>query len=78
MNWINFKKTNETPKDSSWINFKKTKETPKDSSWIIIRRLIRYAPKYEVCFYKNEEWYLPANDDYGDEMDIVKWSYIEE
>jgi hypothetical protein len=60
-----------------WINFKEDKEKPKDGSWVIIQSSLEYVPKFEVCYYKDGEWYLPANDDSCFEDDIVKWTYIE-
>lgn len=60
-----------------WINCKESKEKPKDESWIIIQSSLKNVPKFEVCFYKNNEWFLPANDVSCEENDIIKWAYIE-
>ena len=62
----------------NWIDFKKDKTTPKDSSWVVIQSSVKYAPKFEVSYYKKGEWYLPSNDDSCNEVDIIKWAYIEE
>jgi hypothetical protein len=60
----------------NWIDFKKDKKFPKDSSWVVIQSSVKYAPKFEVSYYTNGEWCLPANDDFYDEKDIIKWAYI--
>ena len=62
----------------NWLDFKKDKTTPKDSSWVVIQSSVKYAPKFEVSYYKKGEWYLPANYDSCDEGDIKKWAYIKE
>jgi hypothetical protein len=61
-----------------WIDFKKEKITPKENSWVIILSSLKPSPKYEVCHYKNGEWYLPSYDDTCVDKFIVKWAYIEE
>jgi hypothetical protein len=61
-----------------WINFKEEKVTPKENSWVIILSSLKPSPKYEVCHYKNNEWYLPSYDDTCVDKFIVKWAYIEE
>jgi hypothetical protein len=60
-----------------WINFKKDKTSPKDNSWVLIQSSLKNTPMFEVCHYKNNEWYLPSYDDSCDEKDITKWAYIE-
>lgn len=62
----------------NWVDFKQDKEKPKDDSWVLIQASLKHVPKFEVCHYKSDEWYLPSNDDSCDEKDILKWSYIEE
>lgn len=62
----------------NWIDFKKDKTSPKDNSWVLIQSSLKNTPKFEVCNYKNGEWYLPSYDDSCDENDIIKWVYIEE
>jgi hypothetical protein len=61
-----------------WINFKDEKVSPKDRSWVLISSSLKNVPKYEVCHYKNNEWYLPAYDDVCEEKHIIKWVYIED
>ena len=60
-----------------WIDFKKDKINPEDNSWVLISSSSKRVPKYEVCHYRNGEWYMPSYDDTCDELEIVKWSYIE-
>jgi hypothetical protein len=62
----------------NWIDFKKDKTSPKDNSWVLIQSSLKNTPKFEVCNYKNGEWYLPANDDSCDEGAIIKWAYLKE
>jgi hypothetical protein len=58
-----------------WIEIKNQK--PKDNSWVLIKSSLKNVPKYEVCYYKNDEWYIPCYDDVCQEKDIIKWTYIE-
>ena len=50
---------------------------PNDKSWVIIKSRLKHLPKYEVCFYNDDEWYLPSIDDVFLEEDIIEWAYIE-
>lgn len=59
-----------------WKTIKESK--PKNDSWVLVQSSLKYVPKYEVCIYKDEEWYIPANDDVCEEEDIAKWCYVEE
>jgi len=61
-----------------WINFKDEKTRPNNDTWVLIQSSLKHVPKYEVCHFENNEWYLPANDDACQEEDIVKWAYIQE
>jgi hypothetical protein len=60
-----------------WINFKKDKTYPKDDSWVLIQSSLKNTPKFEVCHYKNNEWYLPSYDESCDDREITIWAYIE-
>jgi len=62
-----------------WIEFKEGKgKLPIENSWVLIESSLKNVPKYEVCMYRNGEWYLPSYDDSCEEGDIVAWCYIEE
>lgn len=61
-----------------WIDFKQSSIKPDNESWVVIKTALKHVPDYEVCYYVNDEWYLPANDDSCREEDIVKWTYIRE
>jgi len=64
----------------NWINFYISGRKPRDGSWVLIQTTwIRPTPpRYEVCYFKDNEWYIPANDnDYEDE-NITNWAYIQE
>jgi len=58
-----------------WVEIKNGK--PKDGSRVLIQSSLKNAPKYEVCYYENDEWYIPSYDDVYEEKHIIKWSYIE-
>lgn len=64
-------------KNMNWIDFKTDKTFPKNNSWVLIQTSLKNVPKFEVCYYTNGEWFLPANDEYCDEEHIIKWAYIE-
>ena len=60
-----------------WIDFKKDKTPPSDNSWVLIQSSLKNTPMFEVCHYKNNEWYLPSYDESCDDREITKWAYIE-
>ena len=66
----------------TWTNLVKGKVDesmrPKDESWVLIQSSGKNVPKFEVCYYKNKEWYLPSYDDSLEEESILRWTYIEE
>jgi hypothetical protein len=61
-----------------WIDFQLSSKKPIDDSWVLIQSPLPGTPKYEVCIFNSDEWYLPANDDFCSDEDIVKWAYIED
>ena len=61
-----------------WIDIKNDKTRPDNDTWVLVKTSLKWAPKYEVCHFKGNEWYLPANDDSCEEEDVVKWAYIQE
>ena len=60
-----------------WIDFKSSGEKPKEGSWVLIQSSLPNVPKYEVCIFDSDEWYIPANDEVCNYEDVVKWCYIE-
>ena len=64
----------------NWITFYLSETKPSDGSWVLIQttNIRPEPPKYEVCYFKDNEWYIPANDDVYEDGRITKWAYIEE